>query len=293
MAYVGRFAPSPTGPLHPGSLVAALGSWLDARAHGGRWLVRIEDVDGQRCVAGADRVILDQLAACGLHPDAEVVWQSRRGALYQAALERLATAGLAYPCACSRRDIEQVWQQRGRILQPGDELPYPGSCRTGLHGRQPRAWRLRLPDLPQACTVDWQDLACGPQHEAVDQSVGDFVLKRADGCWAYQLACVVDDGEQGVTDIVRGADLLGSTARQILLQRALGLPTPRYRHLPLLRDADGRKLSKQAGDQPFVAGVGALQNAAAHLGLRVGGDSMDAVLAQALGQWRAHIRGCG
>jgi glutamyl-Q tRNA(Asp) synthetase len=236
----GRFAPSPTGPLHAGSLVAALASWLDARAHGGQWLVRIEDVDTPRCVPGVDATILSQLATCGLVPDVAATWQSARSALYQAALDRLVAQGHAYPCACSRKDIEDALAAQGRPRQRGREAPYPGTCRTGLHGRAPRAWRLRVPDG----VVHWADRRLGPQAQDVADEVGDVVLRRADGLWAYQLAVVVDDADQGITDVVRGADLLDSTPRQILLQRALGLPTPRHAHLPLLLDGAGRKLSK-------------------------------------------------
>ncbi len=224
--YVGRFAPSPTGPLHAGSLVAALASWLDARAHGGRWLVRIEDVDTPRCVPGADRLILQQLTACGLLADEAPRWQSQRTASYQAALDRLVAAGLVYPCGCSRKDIEQAQATRGIARQRGAELPYPGSCRPergGLQGKAPRAWRLhtgscvsRWPLVqtdPAQAAIDfevcgtpltWQDRRLGPQRQDVEREVGDFVLRRADGLWAYQLAVVVDDAAQGIIDVVRG-----------------------------------------------------------------------------------------
>ena len=244
---IGRFAPSPTGPLHAGSLVAALASWLDARAHGGRWLVRIEDVDQPRCVAGADRVILQQLATCALIPDEEPLWQSRRGALYQESLDRLVREGHAYPCGCSRKDIEQALAARGLPRERHGELVYPGTCRNGLQGRAPRAWRFRVPPG----LVHWRDRRLGAQQQDVAAEVGDFVLKRADGLWAYQLAVVVDDAQQGITDIVRGEDLADNTARQILLQQALGMPTPRYLHTPLVLGANGEKLSKQNGAQPL------------------------------------------
>ncbi|MDE2121061.1 MAG: tRNA glutamyl-Q(34) synthetase GluQRS [Betaproteobacteria bacterium] len=277
--YVGRFAPSPSGGLHAGSLVAALGSWLDARAQQGVWLVRIEDVDTRRSVPGADALILRQLAECGLHPDAPVWWQSSRSAAYEQALSRLLAQSDAYPCSCSRRDLELA----GAVLGPGGERVYPGTCRDAPRGK-PRAWRLRLPPGRGAC-VSWQCARLGTQVEQVDRTVGDFVLKRADGDWAYQLAVVVDDAAQGVTDVVRGEDLASSTARQILLQRALGLATPRYLHLPLLRDAQGRKLSKSDGDAPLRPGAQALRDAARVLGLEVGGDTVDQVLRQALAQW--------
>ena len=231
--YVGRFAPSPTGPLHAGSMLAALGSWLLARQAGGQWLVRIEDVDPPREVAGAAQAQLAALATFGLEPDGAVEYQSRRGPLYQAALERLLAEGLAFECHCSRADLAAV---------------------GGIHRRcvaaQPRpdpAIRLRVQD---GCKIAFDDAVHGRIVQRVDTEVGDFVLRRSDGLWAYQLAVVVDDAAQGITDVVRGADLLDSTPRQILLQGALGLPTPRYAHLPLLLGTDGRKLSKSEAALP-------------------------------------------
>lgn len=289
--YVGRFAPSPTGPLHAGSLVAALASWLDARAHGGRWLVRIEDVDRPRCVPGADTEILRQLAALGLVPDAPPQWQSRRGALYQAALERLRTAGLAYPCSCSRQDIARTNATLGRGAQRHGELVYPGTCRPEHGGPVPGralAWRLRLPAGAAAC-VAWDDRALGRQLQAVDTAVGDFVLQRADGLWAYQLAVVVDDADQGITDVVRGQDLADNTPRQLLLQHALGLPPPRYLHVPLVLAADGEKLSKQKGAAPLSTDrpLAALRAAGAHLGLAIDAAAEAGWLAAAVAAWRA------
>jgi len=242
--YIGRFAPSPSGPLHAGSLAAALASWLDARAHSGRWLVRIEDVDTPRTVAGADEFILTQLRALGLHWDGDVVWQSRRGDLYQRAFDDLAARGLVYGCGCTRREIADSQSASSSVALDG-ERPYPGTCRNGLApGRQARAWRVRVPENPGIERFD--DRWLGPQEQDVARAVGDFVLKRADGLWAYQLAVVVDDAEQGVTDVVRGADLLGSTARQRVLGRLLGLPLPRMMHVPLVVDPlTGLKLSKQ------------------------------------------------
>lgn len=277
MSYIGRFAPSPTGPLHAGSLVAALASWLDARAHAGRWLVRIEDVDAPRCPPGLDALILSQLAACQLLPDEEPVWQSRRGALYEVALDRLVAAGQAYPCACSRSEIALAQPARRH-----GELIYPGTCRHGLHGRPARAWRLRT---DRAGPVDWTDRRLGPQQQDVEQAVGDFVLRRADGLWAYQLAVVVDDAEQGITDVVRGEDLADNTPRQLLLQRALGLPTPRYLHTPLVLGANGEKLSKQNGAQALDLAdpAAALQAAARMLGLPEAAGSP----AERLAQWTA------
>jgi glutamyl-Q tRNA(Asp) synthetase len=285
MKYIGRFAPSPTGPLHAGSLVAALASWLDARAHGGQWLVRIEDVDTPRCVPGAAEAILRQLADCALVPDEEPVWQSARGGIYQRALDGLVTAGRAYPCACSRKDIEQALAALGRRHERHGELVYPGTCREGLHGREPRSWRFRV----EPGVTHWDDRRLGAQSQDVGCVVGDFVLKRADGLWAYQLAVVVDDAQQGVTDIVRGEDLADNTARQIQLQHALAVPTPRYLHTPLVLAPNGEKLSKQNGaravdtSQPLAA----LDDAARALGLASGSGSVADALAAWVAQWRA------
>lgn len=283
--YIGRFAPSPTGPLHAGSLVAALASWLDARAHDGIWLVRIEDVDFTRIQPGAGQRILQQLADCGLLPDQVPVWQSQRGAAYQYALDALIRADLAYPCACSRSEILTVLAQQGRLPARGQEPVYPGTCRAGLNGRAARAWRVRLPE-DAGQPLHWCDRWMGAQSQVLSQEVGDFVLKRADGVWAYQLAVVVDDAAQGVTDVVRGEDLSSSTARQIALQRLLGLPTPRYLHTPLVLDAQGEKLSKHLGAQAFVAGRQSVQAALCVLGLDVQADTLPELLAQAVHAWR-------
>lgn len=248
--YVGRFAPSPTGPLHAGSLVAALASWLDARAQRGQWLVRIEDVDTPRCVPGVDQLILQQLAACGLVPDEAPVWQSARGERYEVALQRLLGTSRAYPCACSRKEIDEALAALGVQHERHGERVYPGTCRHGLHGRPARAWRLRT-DAPDGSDlwIEWRDRRLGPQRQNLTAEVGDFVLKRADGLWAYQLAVVVDDAEQGISHVVRGEDLADNTPRQIHLQRLLGAPTPVYLHTPLVLAADGQKLSKQNGAQ--------------------------------------------
>jgi len=269
MAYVGRFAPSPTGALHAGSLVAALASWLDARAHGGQWLVRIEDVDTPRCVPGMDHLILLQLQVCGLQPDAPPMWQSARDAAYAQALGRLRDSGWAYDCGCSRSDIDAALAAAGRPRGRHVQAVYPGTCRQGLQGKAARAVRLRTRHAGIGPRIDWVDRRLGPQTQDVEAEVGDFVLKRADGLWAYQLAVVVDDAFQGISDVVRGADLADNTARQILLQRALGLPTPRYLHLPLVLGADGHKLSKQNRAAPLdlVEPVAALQAAGRVLGL--------------------------
>ncbi len=288
--YTGRFAPSPTGPLHAGSLVAALASWLHARAHNGRWLVRIEDVDTPRCVPGADTLLLAQLATCGLTSDAPVVWQSQRGALYQAALEQLIAQGKAYPCASSRKDIEAALLARGLPRERHQAAPYPGTCRPehgGLHGRTGRGWRFHV-GQGEAARVSWQDEMAGTQVQAVDEVVGDFVLQRADGLWAYQLAVVVDDAAQGITHVVRGQDLADNTPRQMLLQRALGLPTPAYLHTPLVRDARGDKLSKQHGAPPLdlqdpLTALSALNAAAQVLGLTA--QPAGSATADALAAW--------
>ncbi len=306
--YIGRFAPSPTGPLHAGSLVTALASWLDAKAHGGKWLVRIEDVDTPRCVPGVDQVILQQLAACGLHPDAPPVYQSQRGQLYQAALDQLIAPSIAYPCGCSRLDIEQAIAASGQQKMRHGELVYPGTCRQGLNGKQARSWRFAtetyLPNVPLApnkpaslvpdsiaSSIHWVDRWLGPQSQNVAADVGDFVLKRADGLWAYQLAVVVDDTAQGVTHIVRGQDLADNTARQILLQRALGMPQPHYLHTPLVNGANGEKLSKQNGAEPLDTAhpIGLLQTAGEHLGLHTKTNchqSTSQWLALATAMWR-------
>ena len=292
--YTGRFAPSPTGPLHAGSLVAALASWLDTRAHQGRWLVRIEDVDAPRCVAGASETLLRQLADCGLLPDAPPVWQSRRSALYQQTLDALVSAGLAYPCGCTRQDIARALADAGHERQRHDELVYPGTCRDGLKGRTARAWRFlteknasKLPiaqaaraqaamntvaaPQPDAAPLTWHDRLLGPQSQHVNREVGDFVLKRADGLWAYQLAVVVDDAAQGVTHVVRG------------------LTTPNYLHTPLVRGANGEKLSKQHGAQALDTRdpVAALSQAARLLGLpaQTGHNRADA-LAMWVAAWK-------
>jgi glutamyl-Q tRNA(Asp) synthetase len=247
--YVGRFAPSPSGPLHAGSLATALASWLDARAHDGSWLLRIEDVDTPRTVPGAAEAIMAQLHALGLAWDGEIIWQSRRGDAYQAAFDTLAARGLIYGCGCTRREIADS-ALRGQTMPGADgERPYPGTCRHGLpEGREARAWRLRVPDGLE----HFEDRWLGPQEQDVAQAVGDFALRRADGLWAYQLAVVVDDAAQGVTDVVRGADLLSSTARQRVLGRLLDLPPLRYMHVPLILDASsGLKLSKQNGAPPI------------------------------------------
>ena len=264
--YVGRFAPSPSGPLHAGSLVAALASWLDARAHGGTWLVRIEDVDGPRTAPGAEDAILRQLHALNLVPDAAPLRQSERSVLYEHALRQLREAHHAYPCGCTRREIESELAALGQPASRGAEVIYPGTCRNGLNGKPARAWRLRCGNDVR---ITWHDRRLGSQQQDVTHRVGDFVLQRADGPWAYQLAVVVDDAEQGITDVVRGEDLADNTARQIHLQRLLGLPTPRFLHTPLVLDARGDKLSKSNGAAPLEVRdpLAVLRDAADVLGL--------------------------
>jgi glutamyl-Q tRNA(Asp) synthetase len=281
--YVGRFAPSPTGPLHAGSLVAALASWLDARAHGGRWLVRIEDVDAPRCIPGAADIILAQLTACGLVPDEAPVWQSARGDLYEAALASLQRANQVYPCG-----IESFWAAQGRPVDRHAEAVYPGTCRHGLHGKAARAWRLRCGTETQPLRIEWHDRWLGPQRQDITHTVGDFVLKRADGLWAYQLAVVVDDAAQQITHVVRGEDLADNTPRQIHLQRLLGLRTPSYLHTPLVRAADGQKLSKQTGAKAVAAAdaLDALHEACTVLGLDASGTTVPTLLDSALAAWR-------
>ena len=253
--YTGRFAPSPSGPLHMGSLVAALASWLDARAAGGRWLVRIEDLDRPRCMPGADQAILQSLSRLGLEWDGEVIYQSQRLPVYRAALDRLGQ--ITYWCGCTRREIAD--SSLG-LAADGAHI-YPGTCRSSAP-RSARALRVRTTREP----IRFVDRVQGAHEQVLERDIGDFVLYRADGLFAYQLAVVIDDGEQGITDVVRGADLLDSTPRQIYLQQLLGLRTPRYLHVPVALDPTGDKLSKQTGAQPLEASPVALRQALAFLG---------------------------
>ena len=291
--YIGRLAPSPTGPLHIGSLVAAMASYLDAKVHRGQWLVRIEDVDGDRNVAGADEHILASLRRCGMRWDGEVTWQSRRTALYQRALEQL--GDLVYPCGCSRKEIAD--SQLGLTGKQAQALIYPGTCRHGLApGKSARALRLKVPQAPH-CVVAFDDRWAGPVSQDLTDEVGDFVIRRADGFWAYQLAVVVDDGAQGVTDIVRGADLLDSTPRQLYLQQVLGLPRPRYLHVPVVVNALGEKLSKQTGAQAFDNGAApalllrdAMLPAARFLGMDIPAENIDDFWRLAVPAWEQVLR---
>ena len=289
--YVGRFAPSPTGPLHAGSLVAAMASYLDARAHHGQWLVRIEDVDEGRSAAGAAESFLTLLPRLGMQWDGEVVWQSRRTGHYQGAADSIAAH--TYPCGCNRREIADSRLGTG----PDGAAIYPGTCRHGLApGRTMRSLRVRVPDAG-ADTIAFTDRFAGPVAQQLARDAGDFVLKRGDGFWAYQLAVVVDDAEQGVTDVVRGADLLDSTPRQIYLQRLLGVRTPRYLHVPVIRNVQGEKLSKQTGALAidFADDAEALQllvQAASFLRLGVGAPATPrAFWDRAVPAWHALLAG--
>ncbi|CAM5466298.1 tRNA glutamyl-Q(34) synthetase GluQRS [Rhodanobacter lindaniclasticus] len=266
MTYRGRFAPSPTGQLHFGSLVAAVGSWLCARHAGGAWLVRMEDIDPPREVAGAAAGILAALPAFGLVADEAALFQSQRTAAYDAAFAQLRAAELVFPCTCSRSQ-----------LTASGGIHRDGQCIDGNPADREPAWRLRVADVE----IDFVDALLGPQRERLRESVGDFVIRRADGHYSYQLACVVDDAWQGITDVVRGQDLLDSTARQIWLQRCLQLPTPSYRHLPLVVDTAGNKLSKSSHAWPIdpAEPTPALRRALAFLGrplpdLPVGADEL-------------------
>ena len=303
--YVGRFAPSPTGPLHAGSLVAAIASWLDARAHGGQWLVRMEDLDTPRCIPGADRLILQQLASCGLYPDQPSVYQSQRGALYQHALDQLVGQALAYPCACTRQDIALALAASGQARKRHGELVYPGTCRNAMLACTARSWRflthfpvpkipasqasnaLPAPEPLASAELRWLDRRLGWQCQNVAHEVGDFILKRADGIWAYQLAVVVDDAAQGITHVVRGEDLADNSPRQMLLQRALGLAHPDYLHTPLVLGANGEKLSKQNGAEALDTAkpLALLEAAGRTLGLGVQAGSVAQWLLSAVLQW--------
>jgi len=281
--YRGRFAPSPTGPLHFGSLVAALGSYLDARAHDGEWLVRMEDLDPPRAAPGTADDILRTLESLGLHWDGAVLRQSERGDAYRTALAELERKGATYPCACTRREIGD-----SALAGIDGSLVYPGTCRNGLPtGRTARATRLRVDDA----VIEFDDAVQGRLRQQLAADVGDFVLRRADGLFAYQLAVVVDDAAQGITDVVRGADLLDSTPRQIVLQRLLGVPTPRYLHLPVATNAAGEKLSKQTLAPPIdrARPGAALLAALDFLGQRPDSRLVDAlpadVLAVAISRW--------
>jgi glutamyl-Q tRNA(Asp) synthetase len=285
--YRGRFAPSPTGPLHFGSLVSALASFLDARAHRGTWLIRIEDVDGPRTVPGAAAEILETLGRFGMFSAEEPVWQSQREVAYQQAFEQLLAASFVFSCGCTRREIADSLAHGHTRHARHATLAYPGTCRDGLHGKPPRAWRMRVPD-GDAAVLSFKDRWQGTQTQDLASEVGDFVLKRADGEWAYQLAVVVDDADAGITHIVRGADLLDSTARQIYLQRCLGVSTPAYLHVPVIVNELGEKLSKQTGATALDTGAPLVEltQAAKHLGLHPSpAGSLEAFFSDVTAQW--------
>jgi glutamyl-Q tRNA(Asp) synthetase len=271
-SYKGRFAPSPTGPLHAGSLVAALASYLDSKARGGKWLVRIEDVDTPRCIKGMDTVIMQQLTAVGLFSDETPVYQSQRSHLYQAALDKLIAQNKVYACSCSRKDVAAAIAKANPSAKPRHgELVYPGTCQHGM-----------TQQLAPSAQPAWRFITNGE----VKLQIGDFVLKRADGCFTYQLAVVVDDALQGITHVVRGADLLDNTPRQMALQQALGYPTLQYLHTPLVMSEDGEKLSKQNGAQALDTSnpLQTLNIAAQALGL----GQQNCSVAQALSTWTSH-----
>jgi glutamyl-Q tRNA(Asp) synthetase len=282
-----------------GSLVAAMASYLDAKVHEGQWLVRIEDLDWDRNVAGADTAILASLRRCGMLWDGDVTWQSRRQHLYEAALRQL--EAVVYPCACSRKEIADSRLRMG-MDDAGAAAPvYPGTCREGLApGKAARALRLRVPrpERGEQAVMSFGDRWSGGVSQDLAREVGDFVIRRADGFWAYQLAVVVDDGAQGITDVVRGADLLDSTPRQLYLQDLLGLPHPAYLHVPVINNELGEKLSKQTGAQAFDSGAGAdvlvreaLLPAARHLGMEIQADGLDGFWSRALPAWERVIIG--
>ncbi|MFZ2649428.1 MAG: tRNA glutamyl-Q(34) synthetase GluQRS [Burkholderiaceae bacterium] len=291
--YIGRFAPSPTGPLHAGSLVAALACWLDARAHGGTWLVRVEDVDVPRCRPAAAAQIVSQLAACGLVADEAPLYQSTRAKSYEAALDSLRARGWVYRCACTRRQIEADSSTGLRPRARHAERVYRGTCRDAMHTGAGCAQRVLAAASTQrpleALHVEWNDRRLGVQRQNVSDEVGDFVLRRADGLWAYQLAVVIDDAAQGVTHVVRGEDLADNTPRQIHLQRLLGLATPVYLHTPLLLGADGEKLSKRNGARAVDVADPArsVRSAAACLGLNLDPAPLAESLAQATALWKS------
>lgn len=276
--YIGRFAPSPTGRLHAGSLAAALASFVDARAHGGRWLIRIEDVDIQRCSKESALSILDVLSRLEMDSDGPIIWQTERFDRYEAALEQLLQKGMAYGCSCSRSEIQKANAALGR-----EGMIYPGTCRTGSQGPA-RAIRFKTHDEPITVYDRWS----APFTQKVESEVGDFVIKRADGNWAYQLAVLVDDFESGVTDVVRGADLIDNTPRQIQLMQALGYPVPRYMHIPLVLNDRQEKLSKQAGALALSDDLlEETERAWTHLGFeRIGADRLSAFYPVAIDLWK-------
>jgi glutamyl-Q tRNA(Asp) synthetase len=292
--YVGRFAPSPTGPLHAGSLVAAVASFLDARAHHGRWLLRIEDVDTPRVQRGATESIMEVLSRLGMQPDAPPSFQSANLKHYAAALDALRTAGKVYPCGCTRKEIEENQAFLGLNLSRHKTAVYPGTCRERDLEFEHHAIRIAL---PTACGIEFIDQHLGTQSQDLTHEVGDFVLRRADGLFTYQLAVVVDDDKQGITHVVRGADLLSNTARQIYLQQCLGYSTLNYLHLPLVTNSAGEKLSKQTKASPIdishpEAIRASLRMAATHLGLSETevGSNLPQWLTEKVSEWQVRWR---
>ncbi len=290
MGYVGRFAPSPTGPLHAGSLRTAVASYLDAKAHHGLWLIRLEDLDTPRNIPGADQHIISALATCGMHADGEILIQSHRHHFYQTAFEQLES--FIYPCACSRKEIADSQTQIGS----DGAVIYPGTCRDGIAmNKAIRSWRLRIPDATEPQShISFTDRWQGLQNSCLATDTGDFVLKRADGFWAYQLAVVVDDALQGVTHVVRGADLLHSTARQIFIQSLLNAPSPSYLHVPVVTNDVGEKLSKQTGAESLdlTQPVEILLTAARGLGITLDEqrvNSIESFWQQAIPAWSARF----
>ena len=300
--YIGRFAPSPTGPLHAGSVLVALASWLDARANQGTWIIRIEDLDRDRCVSGVDLVILKQLSDCGLTSSVPVQWQSQRLGNYESAFKYLQSKNLTYPCHCTRAQIlNHILNQSGEGGVGGERGErgerarhqsriYPGTCRSlnqslRTGGSAPCAWRFKV----EPGVVHWNDRRLGPQQQDVSKEVGDFVIKRSDHVWAYQLSVVVDDAISQVTHIVRGADLVDNTARQIKLQQALGYPLPQYLHTKLILGPNGEKLSKQNGATPVNTQrpLECLNHAAQALGLQPRHSSVQEALEQWTQEWAA------
>ena len=278
-SYRGRFAPSPTGPLHFGSLVAAVASYADARHHGGAWLLRIEDVDTPRSVAGAAEDILATLAACGMRHDGEIIYQSRRNEAYHATLHQLREHKLAYPCACTRREVADS------ALRGIEGPVYPGTCRHDIGSKPARAWRVDT----RGARIAFDDVVQGRVEQNLETDIGDFVLFRADNLYAYQLAVVVDDAAQGITHVVRGADLLDSTPRQIYLQHLLKLPTPQYLHVPIAVNSAGEKLSKQTRAAAVDRGsvLPALHDALRFLGQQPPAlDSVEVLWQWAIAHWQ-------
>jgi glutamyl-Q tRNA(Asp) synthetase len=281
-AYRGRFAPTPTGPLHFGSLIAAVGSYLDAKHHNGTWLIRMEDLDTPRCVPGAADDILRTLSAYGLYSDEPVMYQSRRTPAYETALSQLQATGATYPCACTRREIADS------SLHGIDGPVYPGTCRNGISvGREGRAWRVRTNNFCQ----EFDDALQGHLTQNIESEIGDFVVKRADSLFAYQMAVVVDDAAQKITHVVRGADLLSSTPRQIYLQRLLNFSTPTYLHLPVAVNQLGEKLSKQTRAKPVNTGntAATLRDVLHFLNQHAASSAqrtVEQILAQAIANWR-------